>query len=303
MQTIEINRPLALLPPSLSALLPIRLREAVQRARVSSAEELRLHADREATLTASGRNIALGITLTAKEMQELLRAMCAGSLYAHEESIRQGYLSLGDGIRVGICGTAATESGRVIGVREITGLTVRLPHRVEVDVTPILSALTRDGAMRGVLIFAPPGVGKTTLLRAIAASAASPTYGIRTVAVDTRAELRYGLDDTHLLLDVLVGYPRALGIEIAVRSLGAQLIVCDEIGSARDAEAILAAANCGVPLVASAHARSLEELLDRPAIAALHSAGVFDLYVSLSRSGSRFSYAITYRRSTVGGLT
>ena len=293
MQIIQTNRPSPTLPPALSAILPLALREAIHRAPTPFAEELRLHARREATLTASGRNLPLGVTLTEAEMQELLRGMCAGSLYAHEESIRQGYLSLTDGVRVGICGTAAIEAGRVIGVREITGLTIRIPRRVEVDATPILSELVGGTALRGILIFAPPGIGKTTLLRAVAALAASPRYGIRTVAVDTRAELRFGTEDPRLTLDVLVGYPRALGIEIAVRSLGAQLIVCDEIGSADDARAILTAANCGVPLVASAHARTLEELLDRPPIGELHRARVFDVYVSLTRSGSRFTYGIT----------
>ncbi len=302
MQKIEINRPPLSLPPTLSALLPHRLTDALRRSTAPRVEELRLHANREATVTAAGRSFPLGVTLGADEMQTLLQGMCAGSLYAHSETIRQGYLSLPDGIRVGVCGTAATDAGQVIGVREITGLTVRIPHRTEVDASPILRALSEDGSMRGALIFAPPGVGKTTLLRAIAALASSPCHAIRTVAVDTRAELRFGLDAQDLLLDILVGYPRALGIEIAVRSLGAQLIVCDEIGSAEDADAILSAANCGVPLVASTHARSLGELLDRPAIATLHRAGVFDLYVSLSRVGNRFSYEISRRCDVSGGI-
>lgn len=296
MQKIEIHRTSELLPPALAAILPPKLNDALRRTRVPYAEELRLHTDREATLTASGRNLPLGVSLTAEEMQTLLRDLCAGSLYAHGESIRQGFLSLRDGVRVGISGTAAIESGRVIGVREISGLIVRIPHRLEVDATPILSELVRDSVIRGVLIYAPPGVGKTSLLRAVAALAASPAQGIRTVCVDSRAELRYGLEDARLTLDILVGYPRALGIEIAVRSLGAQLIICDEIGSEEDAAAILSAANCGVPLVASAHARTLEELLDRPAIAALHRAGVFDAYVALSRTGNRFSYSIRHRK-------
>ena len=300
MQKIEVNRASELLPHALTDILPSKINNAIRCAHIPYAEELRLHANREATLTVSGRNVALGVSLTVDEMQALLRDLCAGSLYAHGESIRQGFLSLRDGVRVGISGTAAIESGRMIGVREISGLIVRIPHRLEVDATPILSELARNSGIRGMLIYAPPGVGKTTLLRAIAASASSPAHGIRTVCVDSRAELRYGLEDTHLTLDILVGYPRALGIEIAVRSLGAQLIICDEIGSEEDAEAILSAANCGVPLVATAHARTQEELLDRPAIAKLHRARVFDAYVALSRVGNRFSYTIRHQRADGG---
>ena len=144
--------------------------------------------------------------------------------------------------------------------------------------------------MRGALIFAPPGVGKTTILRAIAALASSPCHAIRTVAVDTRAELRFGLDAQNLLLDILVGYPRALGIEIAVRSLGAQLIVCDEIGDLHEAKEIVEAHSCGVPLLASAHAADIEELLARPGLRLLHEARCFGAYVRVIRRPGAFSF-------------
>ena len=117
---------------------------------------------------------------------------------------------------------------------------------------------------------------------------------MRTVVVDTREELGFTLDGKSLLLDVLIGYPRQIGIEIAVRSLGAQLIVCDEIGGPHDARAILSAANCGVPLIATAHASTAEELLRRPSIKLLHNAGVFGSYVGLARHPhGGFSYRFT----------
>ena len=104
--------------------------------------------------------------------------------------------------------------------------------------------------------------------------------------VDTREELAHTLKGRELELAVLLGYPRRLGIEIAFRTLGAELILCDEIGGTEDASAILAAAGCGVPLVATLHAGSVEEALARPAIERLHRAGVFSTYVGLARSSS-----------------
>ncbi len=290
-----------LLPPALAELLPPRLRHAIGQASADSAEELRLHANREATLTVAGENRPLGVTLTAQEMQSLLRAMCMGSLYAYEESINQGFLTLSGGIRVGICGTAAVEGDRVIGIRQITGLTIRIPHRVDANIERLTQRIFCRNALCSVLVYAPPGVGKTTLLRRVAQEASSPARGIRTVLVDTRDELGYGLDDPRLTLDVLIGYPRRRGIEIAVRSLGAQLIICDEIGSEEDADAILSAANCGVPLVASAHAKSLQELLRRPAIRALHRAGVFDIYVGLNRQSNLFEFTFTDQADALDG--
>ena len=143
-------------------------------------------------------------------------------------------------------------------------------------------------------IIGSSGSGKTTLLRAAALSAASSTHSIRTVVVDTREELSTALSGSSLTLDVLIGYPREIGIGIAVRSLGAELVICDEIGGTRDASAILHAANCGVPLLASAHADSVSSLLRRPSIAMLHRARVFGAYVGITRSPSEgFSFEIT----------
>ena len=152
--------------------------------------------------------------------------------------------------------------------------------------------------MKSLLIYAPPGVGKTTLLRSLARQLASPVPGLRTVIVDTREELGAILQGERLTLDVLSGYPRHLGIEIAVRSLGAELILCDEIGSPEDARAILSVANCGVPLIATAHAATPEELLSRPPIRALHDAAIFASYVSLTRSENTFQYHFFPREGT-----
>ena len=143
---------------------------------------------------------------------------------------------------------------------------------------------------RGVLIYAPPGVGKTTLLRGVAAKMAGGIAPLRVVLVDSREELSAGLSSPELLLDVLRGYPKGEGISIAVRSLAAQLIVCDEIGGLAEAEEILHAQFCGVPLLASVHASSVRELLARPAMQLLHRAGCFGAYVGITRRAGAFDY-------------
>ena len=285
MQIIRREKRPPQLPGALEELLPPALTEELRKCGAPSVEELRLYADRLCTVTAEGRRYPLGISLSREELGGLLKEMCRGSLYAYSRTICQGYLTLEGGIRVGVCGHAATEKESVIGVSEITALILRIPHEIPLSIDELLPYLRApDGRLHGLLLYAPPGVGKTTLLRALARHVSAPPYRVRTVVVDTREELAHTLKGRELELAVLLGYPRRLGIEIAFRTLGAELILCDEIGGTEDASAILAAAGCGVPLVATLHAGSVEEALARPAIERLHRAGVFSTYVGLARS-------------------
>ena len=214
------------------------------------------------------------------------------------------------GIRVGIAGRAVCEDGRVIGIYDIGGLCIRLPHRHGDMGGPICHLLRRmaseGGAPRGVLIYAPPGEGKTTLLRAVAArmAGADEYPPLRTVVVDTRGELSFDVDDPRLCLDVLRGYPRARGVEIATRTMSAELIVCDEIGDVEEAMALISTHHGGVPIVASAHGGTVDELLRRTGIRLLHESRLFGAYVGIKRNGKGdFIYRVTPHADAEEGLS
>lgn len=291
MQNIIVN-PRRLLPEALAAQLPPRLLDSLERAVPAGLfpEELRIRRDRCASVTLCGENLRLDCTLSGEEMDALLLRLCGGSLYAHAQTLCRGYLVLPGGVRVGVCGHASTVDERITGVYDTSAFVIRIPHRSG-EIGEEICSLVRRTAPLGVLVFAPPIEGKTTLLRAVAARLAGGTEPLRVVVVDTRGELAFSLDSPSLLLDVLSEYPRGLGISIAARTMSAQLIVCDEIGDLEEAREIVAAGACGVPLLASAHAASLSDLLARPAFALLHEARCFGAYVRIFRCEDRFDFS------------
>lgn len=277
----------------LRAVLPRRLLDEIASLGdgIGAIEEIRVRCERAASLTTARGNVMLRTVLGRMELESLLLELCDGSLYAHGDAIRQGFLTLEDGVRVGICGSASVEHGRILGVTRITGMSFRLPITLGRVGEPICRLLRESG--EGVLVYAPPGVGKTTLLRSVAMQMASGDDPRRVAVVDSRGELTPLLDDFRLCLDVLSGYPKPEGIAIACRTLNAQLVVCDEIGDATEAEAIVETQNCGVPFVASAHAATVEGLLRRPPVFLLHRAHVFGYYVGLARREGRRDYGYT----------
>ena len=293
----EKNKKTEAVPESLLRILPYRLADEIRRMTERNGlnvEEIRLRCERVSSLTANGKNTVMQTILTREEIDRFFKTVCEGSLYAHSDTINNGYITLDGGIRIGICGRAATVNEKIHGVYDISSMNIRIPHAVKRVGEPICRMLRSYIGCRGVLIYSPPGEGKTTLLRAVSASMAGGQMPLRVAVIDTRGELSFSLFDEGLCIDLFSGYPRGVGIEIATRTMNAQLMVCDEIGDVSEAEAIIAAQNCGVPFLASAHADSIDALLRRTGIAMLHEAHVFGCYAGIKRRGEGdFTYTFT----------
>lgn len=277
---------------SLSFLLPYlppRAAEILLKYNADSITEIRLRACRPMTVTTPEGNLPTGLSLTEEELADTVMKLCGGSLHAFGEVMKAGYIPLPDGCRAGVCGSLS--GGEVTSV---TSICLRIPRSVK-GVGATLCRWLLAAPTEGMLLYSPPGEGKTTLLRDIAATLSSPPHRLRVAVIDTRRELYREDAFRHAIADVYLGYPKAMAMELAIRTMSPQYLLCDELGS-EEAESVLAAQNAGVPLIASAHAPSLEALLRRPAMKRLDEAGVFGQYVGIKREGRSFFFDLVSRR-------
>jgi stage III sporulation protein AA len=214
------------------------------------------------------------------------------SLYAFEEEIRRGFITIPGGHRVGLAGQAVMENGQIKTIKDFSSVSFRIARQVKGCSKPLLEHIFRQQSCPvSTLILSAPRCGKTTILRDLARSISegSNRGGPCTVSViDERSELAGSYRgqaqmDLGCRTDVLDGCPKALGMMMAIRALGPQVIITDEIGRREDMEALQECSNAGVAVIASLHAGNLEDAKRRPLIRELLSTGVFQILITLSR--------------------
>lgn len=284
-------------------LLPARIERAVSavRARGITITEIRLRSGLALSVSTFEENLILdergrvapvkdALCATQSELSQVLNRLCEGSFYRHMETLKQGFLVTPLGLRAGVCGELlCDENGKLrVDTHAFSGINLRIPRAVRGAADALIEQYRKNG-LQSTLIYAPPGGGKTTLLRDLGIRLSAGALGkpLRVAAVDERRELFAAMTAFRQeagLLDVLSGYPKAAGIEIATRLFSPELILCDEIGGLDDPEALLSAQNSGALFCATAHAQSRAQLFDKPRIKRLISGGVFSLLCGIQKA-------------------
>lgn len=256
-------------------------------------QEIRLRAGRPLLALCAGREYRSGQAVSLDEMQETLAYLSGYSLYAYEDEIRQGFLSLPGGHRVGLAGRAVMDSQRVKTLTEISSLNVRFAHEMKGCADPVLPYLWEDGRLMHTLIVSAPGKGKTTLLRDCIrqiSDGSAEHEGLTVGVVDERSELAGSFrgvpgNDMGLRTDVLDGCPKAEGMMMLIRSMSPRVMSVDEIGGRGDLEALRYAMHCGCVLLATVHGSSAEELKRKPVLRKMMKEKLFERFVILYAAG------------------
>ncbi len=247
-------------------------------------------------VTADGKltkDISAAYLVSQQEVFKTMELMSENSIYAYQDEIRAGYLTLRGGHRVGLCGKVVLQEGQIKNIKDFNGLNIRVAKEVSDCSKHIIKFITKSNCdIYNTLIIGPPQCGKTTILRDIARIMSNGDEniefsGVKVGIVDERSEIAACFkgvpqNDVGYRTDIMDGCPKSLGMEMLLRSMSPNIIITDEIGTQGDKASILKVLNSGVKIISSAHGYSITELKMREELLELIKSSVFERYIVLS---------------------
>lgn len=262
-------------------LLPHTIQNDVNIIGRETLQELRLRVGQPVNLVCSDKNIYLSIDAKQEFMLHIINGASQYSPWTAQSSA-YGYITAPGGHRIGICGEAVLKNGIVQSIGSVNSLCIRIAR----DLDGISDKIIIDGT--SILIIGPPGSGKTTLLRDVIRRYSSILNGSIAV-LDERGEIFPLLNGKSIFhsginTDIMSNCPKVRGIEMLLRTMGPRCIAVDEITNEEDCGAIIDASNCGISLIATAHAHDISDIRNRPIYKTLMDNGVFRRIIILNKN-------------------
>jgi stage III sporulation protein AA len=280
--------------------LPLRIQKIINNLNeeiLNEIQEIRIRAERPVVLILKSNNYFITykgilsiihsanvIYTSQSEITEAFNKICDYSIHSHYEDVLNGYVTLKNGARVGVTGTAVFDKTTLKGIRNIDGLNFRIPRYVDNCADFIVNNIFNSG-ISNLLIAGPPSSGKTTILKDLIYQLSSGKMEkyYKICVIDERKELVSfnNIDRLGFNTDVLYGYPKSIGISMAVRTLSPDIIICDEIG-VEDIDEIIKSLNSGVSFIFTIHAQNYNELKNKYIFRKLYDYGCIDKLVIIN---------------------
>lgn len=262
-------------------------------------QEIRLRVDRPLMLTYEGvEQERKGVLVTKGDIEQIFQWLCGYGVYAYKEEMAKGYITIQGGHRVGIGGQVLFDvSGKVTNMKYISSMLIRVSHDVRGVAGELLDKLYKDGKLQNTLILSPPGCGKTTMLRDLVryVSEGNMHYcnGQNVSLIDEREELAavyMGVPtlDVGRRTDVISGCEKAIAMEMCLRALGPEVVAVDEVYSDEDLAAIKKLHGCGCVILATHHAYTFEEFVEKPFGKEVMEHNLFQRFVLLRKQEGRY---------------
>ena len=275
--------------------------------KLDNLQEIRMRAGKPLMVFYGGRDLFVTVNgeissdireaymVAQNEIIKSLELMSENSVYAFQEEIKSGYLTLRGGHRVGLSGRVIVQEGQIRNIKDFNSLNIRVAREVYGCSSKLVRFIIKSSDdIYNTLIIGPPQSGKTTILRDAARLLSNggekiDFKGLKIGIVDERSEIAAcskGIpqNDVGFRTDVMDSCPKALGMEMLLRSMSPNIIVTDEIGTRGDKAAIMTVLNSGVKIIASAHGYNISELKMREELLSMIKANTFERYIVLSSS-------------------
>ncbi|WP_407845354.1 stage III sporulation protein AA [Clostridium tetani] len=273
-------------------ILPSEIKKKLNALNFKNLQEIRIRSQKPIIVKDGACEIVTDYIATLEEVGSIVKRMSSYSIYAYDDEIKQGYITINGGHRVGICGKCVVEGEKVKTIKYPASLNIRICREVAGCSDKILPYILKSSMVENTIIISPPNCGKTTLLRDIAKKLSNgisklDLKGMKVCVIDERSEIAScvnGVPQLNLGLrtDVLDSCPKSQGIMMAIRSMSPDVIVCDEIGSTEDIESIIKAMNSGVKLITTVHGYDVKDIYEREVFKGAIENKVFQKAIVLS---------------------